>query len=463
MLVNIKHKEVKVRRPNSHLFKGEDKFTGTVSYSVVGSVDREPIRLSLGTEEKNAAIRRVKKLETACAEGPASTLWLELEESLPLKTFKFFADRIGYVRSTPIRAARPTWANLRDAFDLEMDRLIENKRRGSTKQTLSEGSRKRYRQVMNRFSVFLGDGNTLLSTINKSTIEMFKVARQKAIGELKQSRGGSSIALEIAILHRVFKFAVEKQLMAQKPIDLKDESKPGANPQNGARDFDADELAKLREAAELVNDGGKIRKRKTEWEKKLQDATGGDLFIFLVLRWTGLRSGDAVGLRWKNVHFDRGVNGEIEVLTQKRNKTAIIPLSTELKTVLEQAYSKRKPGPEDLVLLNPENGEPFVSRKRLYERCKALGVRAGVKRVTPHCFRDTFACDMLARGVDIYDVAKMLADTVDTVERHYAQFVPAARDAVQSRMDTGVGIEERAKLAQTRGQKIAVFPTRKTG
>jgi hypothetical protein len=54
----------------------------------------------------------------------------------------------------------------------------------------------------------------------------------------------------------------------------------------------------------------------------------------------------------------------------------------------------------------------------------------------------------------------MLADTVDTIEKHYAQFVPAARDAVQSRMDTGVGIEERAKLSQTRGQKVAVFPAR---
>jgi len=155
-----------------------------------------------------------------------------------------------------------------------------------------------------------------------------------------------------------------------------------------------------------------------------------------------------------------GTNGEIQVLTQKRGKIAIIPLSTELKIALEEAYSKRKPRPDDLVLLNPENGEPFVSRKRLYERCKALGSRAGIKRVTPHCFRDTFACDMLARGVDIYDLAKMLADTVDTVEKHYAQFVPAARDAVQSRMDTGVGIEERAKLAQTRGQKVAVFPAR---
>jgi integrase len=41
-------------------------------------------------------------------------------------------------------------------------------------------------------------------------------------------------------------------------------------------------------------------------------------------------------------------------------------------------------------------------------------------RVTPHCFRDTFACDMLTRGVGIFEVAMMLADTVDTVQKHYA-------------------------------------------
>ena len=58
----------------------------------------------------------------------------------------------------------------------------------------------------------------------------------------------------------------------------------------------------------------------------------------------------------------------------------------------------------------------------------------------------------------IYDVAKMLADTVDTIEKHYAQFVPAARDAAQSRMDRGIGIEEQAKISQARNQKIVAFP-----
>jgi integrase len=165
-------------------------------------------------------------------------------------------------------------------------------------------------------------------------------------------------------------------------------------------------------------------------------------------------------LRWDEIRFDRGVNGEIEKLTQKRGKVAIIPLSTELREALEQAYRERKPRPDNLVQLNAKDGRPFPDRKRMYERIKAMGVRAGIKRVTPHCFRDTFACDMLARGTSIYDVAKMLADTVDTVEKHYAQFVPAARDAIQVRMDSGIGIEEQAHLAAQRGKKVVSLPIR---
>jgi len=61
---------------------------------------------------------------------------------------------------------------------------------------------------------------------------------------------------------------------------------------------------------------------------------------------------------------------------------------------------------------------------------------------------------MLARGNGVYEVAKMLADTVETVEEYYAQFVPAARDAVQAKMDNGIGIEEQGALAAQRGRKL---------
>src|SRR6266478_6983274 len=432
MLVNLRYKEVKVRRRNSHLYKGDDKFTGIVTYSVVGgALDGERIRLSLGTEEKNAAIRRVSKIEKACAEGPQSLLWPELEESLPPATFKLIASRIGYVGERKA-TGKSRWQDLCDVYEIEMQRKIDNKKRGASSKEgiMAESTRERYRTVIKHFTEFLGGGDVPLEQITKATLEKYKAHGYKAITQLAQARGGSSIALDIAVLHGVFNFGLSQELLVKKPISMKTESKPGENPKNGARPFTGEELKKLREVA------------------------GEDLFTFLVLRWTGLRGSDAINLSWKNVHFDRGVNGEIETLTQKRSKVAIIPLSTEISNTLQQVYRQRKAHPEDRVLSNPRKDAPFVSRARLYERCKALGIRAGVKRVTPHCFRDTFACDMLARGVDIYDVAKMLADTVDTVEKHYAQFIPAIRDNVQAKMDSGVGIEERTELARQRGRKI---------
>lgn len=440
MLLKIRHTKVRVRRSNSERYQGEEKFTGAVTYSVIGTVDRKFIRLALGTEDERVAIRRVDKIKTACAVGPTSPLWLELENALPIGTFRLFADKAGYVTTAKKTPQVTSWGHLCSIFEIEMDRLIANKNRGATREegVMSESTRNRYRQAIAQFTAFLGDKNTPLASIQRSTIELFKAHRQKGISERKQSRGGSSIALDIAILHRVFAFAVERELMSQKPINLKNESKPGKNPRNGARPFTAQELTNLRAVA------------------------GNDLFTLLVLRWTGLRGSDAIKLQWEHVRFDQGTNGEIEIMTQKRTKTAIIPLSTELRNALEQTLDDRrkkaKVGPTDFVLYNPATDKPFLSRARLYERIRGLAKRAGIKRATPHFFRDTFACDMLARGAGIYDVARMLADTTDTVEKHYASFVPAARDAVQHKMDNGIGIEEQAKLARNRG-KIAVFPS----
>jgi integrase len=71
----------------------------------------------------------------------------------------------------------------------------------------------------------------------------------------------------------------------------------------------------------------------------------------------------------------------------------------------------------------------------------ALGKRAGVPDAHPHRFRDTFAVDMLSRGASAYEVAKLLGDTVDTIERHYAPFVKELRERTRRIMENTEGIE----------------------
>ena len=72
----------------------------------------------------------------------------------------------------------------------------------------------------------------------------------------------------------------------------------------------------------------------------------------------------------------------------------------------------------------------------------ALGKRAGVPDTDPHRFPDTFAVDLLARGATPYDVAKLLGDTVDTVEKHYCAVVKELRERVRRLIENGEGIEK---------------------
>jgi hypothetical protein len=49
---------------------------------------------------------------------------------------------------------------------------------------------------------------------------------------------------------------------------------------------------------------------------------------------------------------------------------------------------------------------------------------------------------MVARGASPYDVAKLLGDTVSTIEKHYAPFVKELRDRARRFMENGEGLEK---------------------
>jgi integrase len=262
-------------------------------------------------------------------------------------------------------------------------------------------------------------------------VEEFKVWRVARIKARKESRGATGLILDVAILHRVFAFAEEREMIARNPVLF--EGRPGDSPTRGAQPFSAHQLSAMQKHANQ------------------------DLLAFLLFRWTGLRGSDAVNIRWEEIHFDRR---EIERVTQKRTKKVILPIHSHLLAVLEMEHERRQPLPTDPVLLNPATGNP-LTRKRLYERMLALGKRAGVADAHPHRFRDTFAVDMLARGASPYDVAKLLGDEIATVEKHYAEFVKELRERVRRMMESKKGgLEAFAEPANraSRGEFLARFP-----
>lgn len=130
---------------------------------------------------------------------------------------------------------------------------------------MTDSTRERYRMVIRNFKEFVG-ADTPLEQITKSHFERYKAHRYKLIMAKKQSRGGGSIPLDIAVLHRLLNFAVQQELLVKKPISMKTETKPGENPKNPARAFSDEEM------------------------KRLRDHVGKDEYVFLLLRWTGLRA-----------------------------------------------------------------------------------------------------------------------------------------------------------------------------
>jgi integrase len=160
----------------------------------------------------------------------------------------------------------PTWADLRSSFKAEVERRIAiGKLRTSTWE--------RYQHTVKAFGGFLTIQDIAeLERITKTVVENFKVSRLAEIRKRKYSRGGRGLVLDAAILHRIFRHAIECDLLKSNLVTM--EGRPGDQPESGTQPFTADQLSKLRKSAD------------------------GDLLAFLSLRWTGLRGSDAVGLDW---------------------------------------------------------------------------------------------------------------------------------------------------------------------
>jgi integrase len=375
-------------------------------YWLHGTVAGKFLRLPLGTANKAAASQTAEHVERAIAQGQASLRWIELRKILPLRTFAVLAE-IGNYREAKAEIVA-TWADLEAAFRTKMkQRRLLGK--------LAESTAIRYEQSLRVFDAFLKVSDVSeLPSINRAFVERFKVWRLAEIQKKKFARGGRGLALDVAILHRVFAIGVECELVQKNPVAF--EGRPGDSPEHGAQPFRGEQLTKLRRAA------------------------GDDLLAFLLLRWTGLRGSDAVRITWDEIEFDAR---EINRLTLKRKKRVVVPIHTELLFALQAEFNRRKPQPDERVLINPgpwAKSKP-LTRPRLYYRMVALGKRAGVPDAHPHRFRDTFAVDMLSRGASAYEVAKLLGDTVDTIERHYAPFVKELRERTRRIMENTEGIE----------------------
>ena len=130
---------------------------------------------------------------------------------------------------------------------------------------------------------------------------------------------------------------------------------------------------------------------------------------------TGLRRGELLGLKWRDVDLDRGVlkiqraisrqNGKVvEAPLKTKNAYRTLPLSADAIDVLMQ--QRRKTGNSEWVFPSPTGGP--MSPDSVLHMLQRVLKRAGLPRIRFHDLRHTFATMALQNGVDIKTVSSML-------------------------------------------------------
>ena len=135
---------------------------------------------------------------------------------------------------------------------------------------------------------------------------------------------------------------------------------------------------------------------------------------------TGLRRGELEALRWDDVQLDRGLMTvrhsrcaiTNELLPPKSNQVRSVPLATDVIALLK--HRRQATG----FVFGIEDA--MFSGNRLNQNLANACKRAGLRPVTCHVLRHTFASQLAMQGVPIVMVQKLLGHTDIKVTMRYA-------------------------------------------
>jgi integrase len=144
-----------------------------------------------------------------------------------------------------------------------------------------------------------------------------------------------------------------------------------------------------------------------------------------LMRWSGLAIGDALTLRKSDIKRDDD-HGVYLIVTarQKTGTDVAVPIPND---VADELLNISKGNPRYVFSSDEELSADVITKSwRKYFIApvfKAAEIERGGSMVS-HRLRDTFAVDLLEKGVPLEEVSKLLGhESIKTTERHYAKWV----------------------------------------
>jgi integrase len=245
-----------------------------------------------------------------------------------------------------------------------------------------------YTRALYHFADFIGD--VLLASIIAKDIDLYRMQRIKQVSPV-------SVNIELRTLRAAFYTALRWGLLAENPF----KKVPLVRiPEQQPTYLSKEEFQRLLSVV------------REPWLKE----------VFHIAVCTGLRRGELLNLRWKDVDFERRLlriqSGEN--FRTKTGKRRTVPMSQAVHQLL-LAKAQRSFSEYIFTLNGRKVLEYFVSHKfKAYVRTAGLNGRLHF-----HSLRHTFATWLVQDGVNIYEVQKLLGHSSISVTQIYSHLVAA--------------------------------------
>lgn len=228
-----------------------------------------------------------------------------------------------------------------------------------------------------------------------------------------------------AMLHKSFRDAVRWGLLARNPVDSADPPKLRASRQGEFSTWTAEEL------------------------RRFLEFVGNDSLypLWLLLATTGMRRGEALGLRWCDIDLPRA-EAAIRQTVVSHNyrigmsepKTArgrrVVALDAHTVAALEAHKEEKSPAQDDELLFCYRTGTP-LNPIDISKRFIRLSKGAGLKRIRLHDLRHTHATLALQAGIHPKIVSERLGhSTISLTLDIYSHAIPHLQKEAASEIAT---------------------------
>lgn len=156
-----------------------------------------------------------------------------------------------------------------------------------------------------------------------------------------------------------------------------------------------------------------------------------DRALYVVAAMTGLRQGELVELRWRDVDWTAGAIrvrrsfSRNELGTPKsRRSVRSVPMADDVAAVLEDLSRQVPDGPDELVFPSPITGGHLAAAQMLRRMRRALRAAGLDERHVFHDLRHTFGTQMAAQGVPMRMLQEWMGHRDIATTQRYADYSP---------------------------------------